>query len=295
VDRIDLRLCNKRVLESLVAAGACDSLGGYRSQLTAALDGVLAEAQLKQQEREAGQESLFGEEQASRPRTVTLPDVPDWPEADRLVREKEVIGFFISGHPLEPFRPEVELFGTRTTATLHEWSEHPVTVAVVVTAVKRQISKKSGKEYARIVLEDFHGTSEAIVFPESWARLNQVIVDDAALLLTGGYSMRDRGEDRAPFVVETARPLTELRRSGAVGIALRWAAPGAPEPDLLRSAVAVCAGRPGVAPVYIEWSDGNGEAVRLRARGLKIEPVEDVVQSLRSLLGADAVRYVKVG
>ena len=295
VDRIDLRLCNKRVLESLVAAGACDSLGGYRSQLTAALDGVLAEAQLKQQEREAGQESLFGEEQASRPRTVTLPDVPDWPEADRLVREKEVIGFFISGHPLEPFRPEVELFGTRTTATLHEWSEHPVTVAVVVTAVKRQISKKSGKEYARIVLEDFHGTSEAIVFPESWARLNQVIVDDAALLLTGGYSMRDRGEDRAPFVVETARPLTELRRSGAVGIALRWAAPGAPEPGLLRSAVAVCAGRPGVAPVYIEWSDGNGEAVRLRARGLKIEPVEDVVQSLRSLLGADAVRYVKVG
>ncbi|HEU5218500.1 MAG TPA: DNA polymerase III subunit alpha [Gemmatimonadales bacterium] len=295
VDRIDLRLCNKRVLESLVAAGACDSLGGYRSQLIAALDGVLAEAQLKQQEREAGQESLFGEALASRPRTVILPDVPDWPEADRLIREKEVIGFYISGHPLEPFRPEVELFGTRTTATLHEWSEHPVTVAVVVTAVKRQISKKSGKEYARIVLEDFHGAAEAIVFPESWARLNQVIVDDAAVLLTGGYSARDRGEERVPFVVETARPLAELRRSGAMGIALRWAAPGAPEPALLRSAVAVCAGRPGPAPVYIDWSDANGEAVRLRARGMKVEPVDDVVQSLRSLLGSDAVRYVKVG
>ena len=295
VDRIDLRLCNKRVLESLVAAGACDSLGGYRSQLTAALDGVLGEALLKQQEREAGQESLFGEGPASRARTVPLPDVPDWPEADRLTREKEVIGFFISGHPLEPFRPEVELFGTRTTATLHEWSEHQVAVAVVVTAVKRQISKKSGKEYARIVLEDFHGTAEAIVFPESWARLNQVIVDDAALLLTGGYSMRDRGEDRVPFVVETARPLADLRRSGAVGIALRWAAPGALEPALLRSAAAVCAGHPGPAPVYIDWSDGNGEAVRLRARGMKVEPAEDVIQSLRSLLGADAVRYVKVG
>jgi DNA polymerase-3 subunit alpha len=295
VDRIDLRLCNKRVLESLVAAGACDSLGGYRSQLTAALDSVLGEAQLKQQEREAGQESLFGAELASRPRTVTLPDVPDWPEADRLTREKEVIGFFISGHPLEPFRPEVELFGTRTTATLHEWSEHQVTVAALVTAVKRQISKKSGKEYARIVLEDFHGTAEAIVFPESWARLNQVIVDDAAILLTGGYSARDRGEDRVPFVVETARPLAELRRSGAMGIALRWAASGAPEPALLRSAAALCAGHPGPAPVYIDWSDGSGEAVRLRARGMKVEPVEDVVRSLRGLLGADAVRYVKVG
>ena len=128
-----------------------------------------------------------------------------------------MLGFFISGHPLEPFRPEVELFGTRTTATLQHWSEHQVVVAAVVTAVKRQISKKTGKEYARIILEDFHGTAEAIVFPESWARLNQVIVDDAAVLLTGGYSARDRGEDRAPFVVEGARPLGELRRSGGRG------------------------------------------------------------------------------
>jgi DNA polymerase-3 subunit alpha len=294
VDRLDLRLCNKRVLESLVAAGACDSLGGYRSQLTAALDGLLGEAQLKQQEREAGQESLFGEQEAERPRAVSLPDVPDWPEADRLTREKEVLGFFISGHPLEPFRPEVELFGTRTTATLHEWSEHQVAVAVVVTAVKRQISKKSGKEYARIVLEDFHGTAEAIVFPESWARLNQTIVADAAVLLTGGYSTRDRGEDRVPFVVESARPLAELRRSGAMGIALTWSAAGAPEPALLRSAAAVCAGHPGPAPVYIEWSDG-GEAVRLRSKGMRVEPDAEIVHALRSLLGADAVRYVKVG
>ena len=295
VERIDLRLCHKRVLESLIAAGACDSLGGHRTQLIAALDGLLAEAQLRQQERDAGQVTLFGDSPAARQRDLVLPDVPEWSEAERLAREKEVIGFFISGHPLEPFRAEVELFGTRTTATLSEWSEQPVTVAAVVTALKRQISKKTGKEYARVVLEDFHGTAEALVFPESWARLNQVIVEDAALLLTGGYSARDRGEDRAPFVVETARPLDELRRSGSVGIALRWSAPRAPEPESLHRAAAVCAGHPGPAPVYIEWSDGNGEAVRLRARRLKVEPGEEVVHALRSLLGADAVRYVKVG
>jgi len=295
VDRIDFRLCNKRVLESLIAAGACDSLGGYRSQLMAGLDAVLGEAQLKQQDREAGQASLFGEASAAPHRPPALPDVPDWPEAERLTREKEVIGFFISGHPLEPFRTEVELFGTRTTATLHEWTEHQVTVAVVVTAVKRQLSKKTGKEYARIILEDFHGTAEAIVFPESWARLNLVLVEDAAVLLTGGYSLRDRGEDRAPFVVETARPLGELRRSGAVGIVLRWSATGAPSGDVLRSAAALCAGHPGPAPVYIEWSDGNGEGARLRARRLRVEPGEDVVHALRDLLGADAVRFVKVG
>jgi DNA polymerase-3 subunit alpha len=285
VGRIDLRLCHKRVIESLIAAGACDSLGGYRSQLMGGL----------QQDRDAGQSSLFGEASAVPHRRPPLPDLPDWPEAERLAREKEVIGFFISGHPLQPFRTEVELFGTRTTATLHEWTEHQITIAVVITSVKRQLSKKTGKEYARIILEDFHGTAEAIVFPESWARLNQVLIEDAAVLLTGGYSARDRGEDRAPFVVETARPLAELRRSGAVGIVLKWSAPGAPSSDLLRSAAAVCAGHPGPAPVYIEWSDGNGEGARMRARRLKVEPGEDVVHALRDLLGADAVRFVKVG
>lgn len=295
VDRIDLRLCNTRVLESLIAAGACDSLGGHRSQLLGALDAVLGEAQLKQQERESGQESLFGEAPGGRTRGIELPDVPEWPAPERLAKEKEVLGFFISGHPLEPFRTEVELFGTRTTATLSLWSDKQVSVAVVVTGVKRQISKKSGKEYARLVVEDFHGSAEAIVFPEAWARLNQVIAEDSALLLNGGYSARDQGEERAPFVVESARPLAELRRSGAVGVALRWSAPGAPEAELLRSAVALCAGHPGPAPVYIEWSDGNGEAVRLRARRLRIEPGEDVVHALRALLGADRVRFVKVG
>jgi DNA polymerase-3 subunit alpha len=292
IDRIDLRICNKRVLESLVAAGACDSLGGHRKQQAEALDRVLAEAQLIQQEREAGQVSLFGDVAAHRP-ALALPDVPPWTEAERLTREKEVLGFFISGHPLERFRSEVELFGSRTTATLGEWSEHPVSIGAVVTAVKRQISKKTGKEYARLVLEDFHGTSDAIVFPESWARLNQIVLPDSALLLTGGYSARDRGEDQAPFVVEAARPLADLKTSGAVGLSLRWGAPG--QPDALKAAAALCTAHPGPVPVYIDWSDGNGEAVRLRARRVRVAAEEELVRALRDLLGSDAVHYVKAG
>jgi len=293
VERIDLRLCNKRVLESLIAAGACDSLGGHRKQLIEGLEAALAEAQLRQQERESGQESLFGESAPVQHQPLELPDVPAWSEAERLAREKEVIGFFISGHPLERYRHETELFGTRTTATLHEWSEHPVTLAAVVTAVKRQISKKTGKEYARLVVEDFHGTAEAIVFPDAWAKLNQSIVADKAMLLTGGYSDRDRGEDRAPFIVEGARDLAELRESGALALSIRWSLPGAPETAVLRSAAALCTAHPGPAPLYIEWSDGNGEAVRLRARRVRVAADEDLVRSLRDLLGADAVHYVK--
>src|SRR5690349_689202 len=295
VERIDLRLCNKRVLESLIVAGACDGLGGHRHQLCEALDGVLAEAQLLQAERDAGQASLFGESTTPRPKRVGLPDVPPWSEAERLVKEKEVLGFFISGHPLERFRSEVELFGTRTTATLGEWSEHQVTVAAVVTGVKRQISKKTGKEYARLVLEDFHGTAEAIVFPDAWAKLNGTIVADAALLLTGGYSDRDRGEDHAPFIVEAARALDELKSSGAVALSFRWRSPTAPNPDALRAAAALCSAHPGPAPLYIEWSDGNGESVRLRSRRVRVAAEDDLVRALRDLLGADSVHYIKAG
>ncbi|HEV8454358.1 MAG TPA: DNA polymerase III subunit alpha, partial [Gemmatimonadales bacterium] len=109
VERIDLRLCNKRVLESLVAAGACDSLGGHRKQFIEALEPALAEAQLLQAEREAGQGSLFGEVGKDRkngkdgtghegtsflPALADLPDIPAWTEAERLAKEKEVLGFF---------------------------------------------------------------------------------------------------------------------------------------------------------------------------------------------------------
>jgi DNA polymerase III subunit alpha len=304
VEQIDLRLCNKRVLESLVAAGACDTLSGHRKQLIEALEPALAEAQLLQAEREAGQGSLFGEggkdgkdgkDGKGSEGSAALPDIPAWTEAERLAKEKEVLGFFISGHPLERFRDEVELFGTRTTATLGEWGEHQVSVAAVVTGVKRQISKKTGKEYARLVVEDFHGTAEAIVFPDAWAKLNGTILPDAALLLTGGYSDRDRGEDHAPFIVESARALDELKASGAVALSLRWGAPGAPEPDSLRAAAALCSAHPGPTPLYIEWSDGNGESVRLRSRRVRVAAEEDLVRALRDLLGADSVHYIKAG
>ncbi|HEX7338264.1 MAG TPA: DNA polymerase III subunit alpha [Gemmatimonadales bacterium] len=313
VERIDLRLCNKRVLESLIAAGACDSLGVHRKQLIEALESAFAEAQLLQQEREAGQGSLFGDggnggtgRTGAMDRTATsasaatsvssaFSDIPPWTEAERLAKEKEVLGFFISGHPLERYREEVELFGTRTTATLSAWGEHQVSVAAVITGVKRQISKKTGREYARLVVEDFHGTAEAIVFPDAWAKLNGVILPDSALLLTGGYSDRDRGEDQAPFIVESARPLAELKPSGALALSLRWRTPSAPQPSALQAVAALCSAHPGPNPLYIEWSDGNGEPVRLRSRRVRVAAEDDLVRALRDLLGSESVHYVKAG
>ncbi|HEV8265823.1 MAG TPA: DNA polymerase III subunit alpha [Gemmatimonadales bacterium] len=291
-ERIDLRLCNKRVIESLIDAGACDSLGGHRAQLVAALDHAFGEAQVRQQERTSGQHALFGEETPVPRPPSPLPDVPPWTEHERLTREKAVLGFFISGHPLAKYRMEVELFGTRTTATLGTWTDQKVTVAVVATVVKRQVSKKTGAEYARLTLEDFHGTAEALVFPEAWAKLNAVIRPDGAFLLTGGYSARDRGEEQAPFIVEAARPLDDLKPSGAIGVALRW---GGGDSDTARAVAALCAAHPGPTPVLVEWDDQNGETTRarLRSRSLRVDAADDLLAALRDLLGPDRVHLVR--
>jgi DNA polymerase-3 subunit alpha len=292
-DRVDLRVCNKRVVESLIAAGAMDHFSGHRAQFIAALDSVFGEAQLRQAEREAGQVSLFGDGTAARHVAQAMPEVEPWSEAERLAREKEVIGFFISGHPLERYREEVALFGSRTTATLATWSDHQVAAVVVVTAVKRQISRKSGAEYARLTVEDFHGTAEALVFPEAWAKLSQIIRPDAVLLLTGGYSPRDRGEERAPFIVEGAQPVASMRETGFVGLALSWSRGQGPDRETARAAAALCTAHHGPAPVFVEWSDGNGSQARLRSRRVRVELEEDLLRGLRELLGPERVRLVR--
>jgi len=298
--RIDLRVCNKRVIEALVGSGACDALGGHRAQLFAAMDGVLAEAQLKQAETAAGQATLFGEAAggpaAQGPRPSPLADVPEWSEADRLAREKDLVGFYVSGHPLNRFATEVRLFGSRTTAELGQWTDGPSQVAALVTAVRRQTARRTGAEWAKLGLEDFHGSAEVLCFPEAWKKLSRVIQQDGAYLLTGVYSARDRGEEEAPFIVEDAIPLAELMPSGKVALALRWTVKDAVPAGAAQQVAALCQAHPGPAPVLVEWSDDNGGGTaRFRSRALNVALDDDLLAALRDVLGERHVDLVKAG
>jgi DNA polymerase-3 subunit alpha len=303
--RVDHRVCNKRVLEALVASGATDALGGHRAQLFAAVDAVLAEASLKQAETAVGQGTLFG---AAAPAPgggagpgadppPRLPAVPEWTEAERLAREKELVGFFVSGHPLSRFADEVALFGTATTADLGRWSNEKLAVAAVVTTVRRQIARRSGAEWAKLVAEDFHGTAECLVFPEAWGKLAKVIAADGAYLLLGGYSARDRGEEDAPFIVEDAVPLADLKGSGRIALSLHWAPRAGQNGEAARAVAALCAAHPGPAPLYVDWSeDGTGrDPVRLRSRTVTVALEPDLLGALRDVLGTEAVTLVKAG
>ena len=301
-ERIDLRTCNKRVFEALTHAGALDGLGGHRAQYLAALDGAMQSASLAQAELATGQGSLFGdlmgapEDGASpAPLTPTLPNVPPFSESERLTHEKAILGFYISGHPLEPFRAECEILATHQVSGLGTWSPEQMTLAGVVTAVKRQISKKSGAEFARLTLEDFSGSAEILVFPEAWAAIGDRVKTDVPVLVKGGYSKRDQDADNPTFIVESVTRLAELRANGQFAISLELDPEAALGRDVFTDVRAVAVAHPGSAPLELRWKGRDGAPARLRSASLKLSTAGPALKELRALLGDERVRLVRGG
>jgi DNA polymerase-3 subunit alpha len=292
-DRVDLRVCNKRVFDALIQAGALDAVGGHRAQQAAILDQALREASLQQEEAASGQVSMFGGPTLGdlRPHaSQTLPNVAPWPETERLAKEKEALGFYTSGHPLEPFRTECELFATHKVSNLGAWNPEPMTLAVVVTAIKRQISKRSGSEFARLTIEDFSGSAEITMFPEKWNVRADRVKTDIPMLVTGAYLRRDQASDNPTFVVEEIQPLAELRANGQVMISIELTRDQTLDPQLMRDVRAIAESFPGTAPLELSYSDGNGLRARLRSRSLTLAVNNTALSDLRALLGSESVR-----
>jgi DNA polymerase-3 subunit alpha len=298
VEKVDLRICNRRVFEALIASGALDSLGGHRAQYSNALDGALQEAALRQEEKVSGQTSLFGEASAvagsSHASLVrTLPNVQPLTDVERLAEEKKILGFYISGHPLEPFRTEAELFASHTVSQLGPWTDQPITLGVVVTAIKKQVSKRSGAEFARLTVEDFSGSSEVLVFPEAWTLLKDRAKPDVPVLLKGSYSKRDQGVEHPTFIIETLTPFVELRAMGNVAVAIELPPGHGVRPDLMKEVRDVAEVHAGSAPLELRWKDDSGATTRLRSRTLKIAVTSAALSELRALVGDSHVRLVK--
>jgi len=296
-ERVDLRACNKRVFEALLYAGALDRLGGHRAQYAAALDGAIQHASLLQDEASTGQGSLFGDAgpstNAPGAMQPSLPNIVPMTEHERLTKEKESIGFYISGHPLEPFRAECELLATATVASLGVWTDQPGSLAVVVTAIKKQISKKSGNEFARLTVEDFSGSGEVLVFPEAWAAIHDRVQADVPVLIKGGYSKRDQGAEGATFIVEAITRLAELRTQGQISVSLDLTESLSLPALVMRDVRAVVDAHPGSAPLEVCWNGTDGSRAKLRSASLKLSPASAALLELRALLGPERVHLVR--
>jgi DNA polymerase III subunit alpha len=301
--RIDLRLCNKRVLEALICAGALDGFApeSGRAQLMEGLEATFNAAQAVQRDRESSQGGLFdvfgdgggpGHPLIQEP---PLPRVEKWSEAERLKREREILGFFISGHPLDKHIELMSLFDRVNTANLKEHRDGKVELPCVVTEVSRQISKKDGSEWGRITVEDFYGTATVLSFGETWAAQKDSLVKDAPVLLYGAVSGRERDEEDPPLFLDRVVPLAGLRESGEVGLCIELTSEGC-DAERLERARTVLSGHPGPAPLIVLWRNGGGEGhdtPRLRSRSLRIAPREELVRDLRDVLGEERVRLVR--
>ncbi|MDX1576986.1 MAG: DNA polymerase III subunit alpha [Gemmatimonadota bacterium] len=311
LERIDLRLNNSRVIQALIGAGALDDLGD-RAALAAGLDVMLNEAQLRRQERESGQASLFGggDDDEARP-SPQLPDVPSWAERDRLREEKERLGFYISGHPLDRHADLVELYALEAnTSNLRELRDRTVEVPCVITEISVRTSRRDGREWARATIEDFHGTASALDFGDVWLEHRDVLTDDRPVLVTGTVSGNSRDDDDPPIFIDSVRPLAEIGGDGGVGILIELAEGEDLEPGAFERARKLLEASPGRGPLYLEWrrtGNGNGagsrnggrerggeseRTPRFASRTLRVAPTAALLTDLRTLFG-DRVKLVR--
>ncbi len=295
LSRIDLRALNKRACEALIAAGALDAFG-HRAQLLVGLDAAYAEVQAREAEAAAGQGSLFdgGGEEVERP-LPPLPEVPEWEEKERLAREKEALGFFISGHPLDRYRDLVAAFGPANTSTLPEFAGRDVEFACVVTNVARQILRRDNSEWGKVTVEDFLGTATVLAFGEAWQRARDVLVQDGAVLLRGTVSNRERDEEDPPIFLDEAESLDDVAESGRVAVAVELqGGAGEVDADRLARVLALADRCPGPAPLEIHLPNGPGVPRRLRSRSLHLSPRREGLEPLRELFGRGRVRLVRL-
>lgn len=210
--RVEYAAINRRVVESLIKCGAFDFSGDSRSGMIERLDDILRAAQSISMQRDSSQMSLFGsvEELRTIPRRQT--QVPEWPVNQKLAYEREALGFYISGHPLEKFSRDLKRFGAVPTAALAEMKHNAqVRIAGVVTALKLKNTKK-GDRYATFTLEDNLGTIEAIVWPDTYKKITHLLVADDPAIISGRL---DVTEERRVLILDGMESLIQLRDTSA--------------------------------------------------------------------------------
>jgi len=324
--RVDLRLVNRRVVESLIKAGAFDSLGGTRAGLLSGLDQAMEAGQRSQRDRDEGQGSLFegplfegpsGSKAAAAAPVAAVEQVPEWPREELLAAEKEVLGFYLTGHPLDDYR---DLAARLKTVSALDLASRPAASRVLLLGLVGALTEnatKSGNRMAFATLELVDGSVPLTVFPEPYRACSVALRHRGPVLVRGRIDDSDKGR---VVLVEEVKPLDEATvagaRSGGNGgptprngmdtapSAARRAEeaahtcrirvhagpggpPGVPD-DALASVRGICEAYPGPTPLFVHVLLGDQEVV-VRAKGLSVAPEAELVAKIESLLGAGSI------
>ncbi|HEY5946963.1 MAG TPA: DNA polymerase III subunit alpha, partial [Kofleriaceae bacterium] len=299
--RVDTQKCNRRVLEQLIKSGALDGLPGghHRAQLLAALDGALERGAAEQRDRRSGQTSLFGLFTAAEPikapngaatpgQGETYPEIEVWSHKQLLAFEKEALGFYVSGHPLDRYRGDLTRYATATTSdfSLGARSAGEHSIGGIVSQYREMITKK-GDKMARFMLEDAAGTLEVIAFPKTFEKVRHVLVSEDPILCAG--QVKNEGNSESPewkMILERAEVLSQLReqKSSRVDIHLNADMLTHDQIDELKTILAN-AQRGACLPFVRLKISKRSETVIALPDAWAVSPTEDLLTRLERLFG----------
>ncbi len=284
---------NRRVLESLVQAGACDALGATRASLFAGAALALDHASAEHRERASGQSSLFGGGDGPHAVVVTsapLPQLPEWTSREKSAREKEVLGFYLSEHPLEHLRAEIERIATSGIAqALEQGHEAEVRIVGIVGEVK-QITTKAGKRMARITLEDLTGKVECTLFPEAFEQARPLLQTDAIVVASGRVEVRE--ERGAQLLLNEIRPWDEGREQFRPVLQIELRAEAMTE-ACMADVADVLGAHPGESEVYLYIVKPDHSRLAMRSRRWRVAAQDAVLTQLKARVPSCRVRWGK--
>jgi len=288
--RIDGRRVNRRVVESLVKCGAFDSIESNRAKLWAGLDVALESGAAAQRDREIGQVNLFGEAGIGDAAHPELPDAAPWTESERLGHEKEVLGFYVTGHPLGAMAPVLARFTDTTVTTAAEKVGREVRVGGLITTL-RETRTRRGQIMAFGTLEDLEGVFELVIFAEPYARLRELLKKAQAADSVGGRALALlvtgtlESLDPPKLLVRDAFELADAEKNLAARLCIRVEASEATR-DRMLALRRLLEAHAGDCSVLIHLMiPGESETVVTLPEGRGVEPSEELIRSLGGLFG----------
>jgi len=257
-ERVDGRTVNRRVLEAFIKTGACDCFGQTRATLTAQVERTLARAASILSDKQKGQSSLFGAlEEKAPPMPEAISNLPEWPQHELLAHEKELLGFYVTGHPLTPLVPLLEKFSLTTTAKLAALPNRSLTrIGGMIAAVTHGVSKKSGKPYSMVTLEDLEGSVQLLVMND-YDKFRPLLEANKAILVIGEITT---GEDKPKIFPQDIMPLADAAKKYTKQVHLRLNMAHL-KPEDMERVRELTAAHPGKCPLFLCFSRPEGGTV----------------------------------